>query len=103
MGGVGMPQSMDGHAHLGNAGTVFGSTEGPLDTAPTHRRKRRWTVVLIPPGSRKEPRGVPVGFPVGAEQRQRLGGQRDVPVLGALPAMDMDLETLAIDVRAPSG
>ena len=74
-----------------------------MDTAPTHGRNRRWTVVLIPPGNRKKPPGVPVGFPGGAKQRQRLGGQGDIPVLSALPAMDMDLEALAIDVRAREG
>jgi hypothetical protein len=39
-----------------------------------------------------------VGFPVGAEQREGLGGQGDVAVFGALAAMDMALEAWAIDV-----
>src|SRR5207248_890690 len=34
----------------------------------------------------------------GAEPRQRLGGQGDVPVFGALAAVDMDLKALAVDV-----
>jgi hypothetical protein len=37
--------------------------------------------------------------PVGAEQREGLGRQRDVSIFGALPTMDMDLKALAIDVR----
>jgi hypothetical protein len=40
-----------------------------------------------------------MGFPVGSQQSQCIFGQGDVPVLGALAAVDMDLETLAIDVR----
>jgi hypothetical protein len=40
-----------------------------------------------------------MGFPVGAEESQRICGQGNIPVFGALPTMDMDLETLAINVR----
>jgi hypothetical protein len=58
---------------------------------------------MIPPGGGKEPRGVPMGFPVGTEQDEGIGGQRDVPVFGAFPTMDMHLETLAIDVRDLEG
>jgi hypothetical protein len=36
MRGIRMPQGMDGHAHFGDPGPVFGGTEGTLDTAPTH-------------------------------------------------------------------
>ena len=53
---------------------------------------------VIPPSGGKEPGGVPMRFPGGAEQREGLGGQGDVAVFGALAAMDMDLETWAIDV-----
>jgi hypothetical protein len=44
-----------------------------------------------------------MGFPVGAEQREGLCGQGDVPVFGALAAVDMDLEALAINVGALQG
>jgi hypothetical protein len=39
-----------------------------------------------------------MGFPGGAEQRQRLDGQGDLAVFGALPTVDLDLEALSIDV-----
>ena len=55
------------------------------------------------PGGGKEPGGVTMGFPVGAEQREGICGQGDVPVFGALATMDMDLEALAIDVRDLQG
>ena len=58
---------------------------------------------MIAPGGGKEPGRVTMGFPGGAEQREGLGGQRDVPVFGALATMDMDLEALAIDVRDLEG
>ena len=98
MGGVGMPEGMDGDAHFGDAGALFGGAEGALDTGATHGGGRRRTVLVIAPGGGKEPGGVTMGFPGGAEQRERLGGQGDVPVFGALAAVDMDLEARAIDV-----
>jgi len=55
------------------------------------------------PGGGKEPGLVTMGFPGGAEQREGSGGQRDVPVFGALATMDMDLEALAIEVRDLEG
>ena len=61
------------------------------------------TLGVIPPGGGKESGGMPMGFPVGAEQREGLGGQGDVPVFGAFPTMDMDLEALTIDVRDLEG
>ena len=39
-----------------------------------------------------------MGFPVSAEQGQCLFGQGNIPVFGALAAVDMDLEALAINV-----
>ena len=53
---------------------------------------------MIPPGGGKEPGGVPMSVPGGAEQCEGLGGQGDVLVFGALATMDMDLEALAINV-----
>ena len=44
MGGVGMPQGMDGDAHCGDPGPVFGCAEGALDTGATHRGGRRRTL-----------------------------------------------------------
>ena len=103
MGGVRMPEGMDGHPHCGHAGTVCGSTEGALDTGPTHGGGRGRTLLVIPPGGGKEPGLVTMGFPGGAEQREGIFRQRDVPVFGALAAVDMDLEALAIDVRDLQG
>ena len=52
---------------------------------------------MITPGSGKEPGRVAMGVPGGAEQGQRFFGEGDA-VFGALAAVDMDLETRAIDV-----
>ncbi len=98
MGGVGMSQGMDSDAHFGDTGALFGFTEGALDTAPTHGSSRGRALLVITPGGGKEPSLVMMGFPVGAQQCERLGGQGDVPIFGALAAVDMDLQALTIDV-----
>jgi hypothetical protein len=98
MGGGGMSESMDGDTGFGDAGALFGCAEGALHTGATHREGRRRTWRVIAPGGRKEPGGVTMGFPVGAEQRECLGGQGDIPVLGALSTMPMDLEALPVNI-----
>ena len=54
---------------------------------------------MIAPGGGKEPGGVPVDCPGGAQQREGLGGQGDGAVLGARATMDIDLEALPINGR----
>jgi len=98
MGGIRMPQGMDGHAQFEDAGTLLGSTEGALHTGATHGRGGRRTLVVIAPGGGQEPGGVTMGFPVRAEQCEGILRQGDVPVFGTLAAVDMDLEAVAIDV-----
>jgi hypothetical protein len=97
-GGVGMPEGRDGHACCGKTGTVCGCAEGALDTGPTHGRGRQRTGFVIAPRGGKEPGLVPMGFPVSAEPSEGICGEGNVPVCGALAAVDMDLEALAIDV-----
>jgi hypothetical protein len=94
-----MSEGRDGHTCFGDAGSLCGGAESALDTGPTHGRGRSRTLLVIAPGGRKEPGLMTMGFPGGAEQSQRLCGQGDVPVFGALATVDMDLEALAIDVR----
>jgi hypothetical protein len=97
-GGVGMAEGRDGHAHLSDPGTVCGGAEGALDTGATHGEGRRRALVLMAPGGGQEPGRVPMGFPGGAEQSEGLCGPGDVAVCGALPAVDMDLKALAVDI-----
>lgn len=98
MGGIRMPQGMDGDTYFGEPSSLFGFAEGALDTGATHRGGCGRTVSLVAPRGGKEPGGVTMGFPVRAEQCEGILRQGDVPVFGALTAVDMDLEALAIDV-----
>ena len=99
MGGVRMPEGMDGYTGFGDAGSLFGFTEGALDAGPTHWIGSRRTLAVIAPGGGKEPGRGTMGFPVRAKQREGIGGQGDVPVFCALAAGDMNLEALAVDGR----
>ena len=69
-----MSEGMDGDTGFGDTGALFGCAAGALDTGATHGGGRRRTLGVIAPGGGKEPGGVPMGFPGGAEQSQRIGG-----------------------------
>src|SRR5262249_26442916 len=99
-GSVRMSKGRDGDAHCGDPGALCGCAEGALGTGATQGGGRRGTWGVMPPSGRKQPGGVPRGLPRGAEQSQRLDGQGDIAVFGALPTVDMDLEALTIDVGA---
>src|SRR5262249_26420113 len=98
MGSVGMSEGRDGNTSFSEAGALFGFTEGPLATGATPGRKCRRTLLWIAPGRGKEPRRVTMGLPVGAEQRAGVFGPGDVPVLGALAAVDMALKPVAVNI-----
>ena len=103
MGGVRMSAGMDGDPCFGNAGPVFGGPEGALATGATQGKGSRRALFGIAPCGGKEPGRVTGGFPVDAEQSERIFGEGDVAVFGALAAVDMDLEARAIDVRDLQG
>jgi hypothetical protein len=99
MGRVGMPQRLDGDAHLGAPGPVLGGTEGAGDTGAPHGGGRRRPLAVLAPGGGQEPGRVTMGCPEGAEESAGSDGQGDVPVFGPLATLDLDLEALAIAVR----
>lgn len=103
MGGVRLPPGLDGDAHGGARGPVCGCVAGALDAGAPQRRGRRRTVGVMAPGGGQEPGRVPMGLPGGAAQRAGLGGQWDVPVLGALATLAMAVEAWASAVRALEG
>lgn len=103
MGGVGRAEGMESHPQFENTSAVLGRTEGARPTGATHGRGRRGTGVGSPPGGRQQPGGVPMGFPVGAQQRAGLGGQRDVAVFGACPPVDLETRSSAVGDLAKEG
>src|SRR5882672_6381882 len=49
MGGVGMPQGMEGDTYVGEPSSLFGCAEGALDTGATHRGGCGRTLALVAP------------------------------------------------------
>jgi hypothetical protein len=97
-GGGRMSEGRESHAQLGHASPLLGRTAGTLNAGAPQGRGRRGPWLVSPPGGGKEPGGVPRGLPGGAAESQRLGGQGDVPVCGAVATMDLALAALAINV-----
>jgi hypothetical protein len=99
-GSVRMSKGREGDAPCGDPGALGGLAEGALDPGATPGGGRRGTWGGRPPSGRTPPGGGPMGFPGGAEQSQRLDGQGDSAVFGALPTVDRALEALPIEVGA---
>jgi hypothetical protein len=97
-GGGSMAQGREGHAGCGDTGPAWGCAEGALDAVSAQGRSGGRHLPWSPPSGGPEPGGVAGGVPGGAQQEQGRLGQRDVPVCGALPSVDLALETLAIPV-----
>lgn len=74
MGGVRMPEGMDGQAGFGNPGTAFGFAEGPLNAVSAHGFSGARALLLIASGGRKEPGRVAVRFPVGPQEHEGILG-----------------------------
>jgi len=98
-GSVRMPPGMDSDAHVGDPGPVCRFAEGTLDPGATQGGGSGRPLGVIPPGGGKEPGLVPMSLPGGAEQREGLGRQRDIPLFGALAAVDMARKALTIEGR----
>jgi hypothetical protein len=102
-GGGSMSEGMAGHTQFGKASAACGGAEGPLDAVAAHGKSGGRTLFVIPPGGRKAPGGVVVGFPIGPEHSQSVCGQRNLPVLGARASMDLDDHTLRVNVGTLKG
>ncbi len=98
MRGIGMPQGMDGDGFFVDSSSNLGLTEGPLDTTFGHGRGSGVCTLTASAKSREEEAGVTVGGPIASEQLEGGKGERDVAILGALPAVDMDHHAGGIDI-----
>src|SRR5687768_1689843 len=59
----------------------------------------RGDIFVEPASSRKQPDGMPVSAPVGAQQAEQRRRERNIAVLGALAALDVDQHAGAVDLR----
>ena len=98
MGGVGVAQGMDRNAFFENTGGPLGLAKGALDAALCHGTQSRLDVGSLSAQSWEDKTRVMVGEPVLAQQLESGLRQRDIAVLGALAAVDMDHHALTVDI-----
>ena len=99
MGGVGMARGMDRNCFFVHAGIELGLAKGTLDAAFGHGMKGLMQAGSFSAESWEQKTGVAVSAPVLAQQMKRGQWQRDIAVLGALAAVDMDHHALTVDIR----
>ena len=98
MGGVAMAQRVDRDAFFAHAGLALGTLESALDTAFGHGTLGIFCAFAVSAKSWEEKMGMTVSAPVLAQQMKRGLRQRDVAVLGAFAAVDMDHHALTVDI-----
>ena len=98
MGGVGMTKGVYGNSLFTDSGIKLGATEGALDTAFGHGSLSLFCSCAASTEGREEKARMAVGEPIAAQELKSGLGQRDVAILGALAAVDMDHHAGAIDI-----
>jgi len=81
-----------------DAGFQLGLAKGALDAALGHGLDGLFGIGCFVAASWEDKTGMAMSEPVLAQQMEGRLGQRDVAVLGALTAVDMDHHALAVDI-----
>ena len=102
-GGIAMAERMDPDVSFDDASPLGRFAESALDAAAAHGRGRGSHMFVIASARGKEPGGVAMGFPVEAQECQGRMRERDIAVLGALAAVDVDHVARAIDIAHLQG
>ena len=98
MGGIGVPESVNGDHLFENTRSKLGPTEGPLDTAFGHGSLRLSDPLSGSANGWEEEGRMTVGDPIATKQVEGGLGKRDVTIFGALSPVDMDHHAVAIDI-----
>jgi hypothetical protein len=98
MSGVRMAQGVDGNALFEHPSGPHGLAKGALDAALGHRLGCLMGIVSLVTASREDKPGMAVSEPIAAQPMEGRLGQRDVAVLGALAAVDMDHHASGVDI-----
>ena len=98
MSGIGVAQGMNGDSLFSDSCSNLGPAEGALDTALGHGRRSVLCSITVSAKGGEEEARVAVGHPIAAEQIEGRLGKRDVAILGALAAVDMDHHAGGIDI-----
>ena len=98
VGGVGMTKRVYGNSLFTDCGIKLGATESALDTAFGHGSLSLFCSRAASAKGWEEKARMAVGKPIAAQELKSGLGQRDVAILGALAAVDMDHHALTIDI-----
>lgn len=96
--GVGMTQRMNGDSLLTDGGSKLGVTKGTLDAAFGHGGLSLCGAFAVSTEGGKHQTRMAVSHPIAAQQLKGRLRQRNVAILGALTAVDMDHHALTIDI-----
>jgi hypothetical protein len=99
MGGVGMPEGMNGNTLFKNASSKLGATEGSLDTTFSHGVVSLVGAFAISAKGREQQVRMAMGLPVTAQQVEGGLGEWDVAILGAFAPVHMNHHAVAVDIR----
>lgn len=89
---------MYGNSLFSDAGIKLGATESALDTTFSHGSLSLRCPLAASAKGREQKMWMAVGEPIAAQQLKSGLGQRDVAILGAFVAVDMDHHAGAIDI-----
>jgi hypothetical protein len=98
MGGIGMTKRVYGNTLFMDCGIELGATESALDTAFGHGSLSLFCSRAASAEGWEEKARMAVGEPIAAQELKSGLGQRDVAILGAFAAVDMDHHAGAIDI-----
>ena len=98
VGGVGVPQGMNGDSFFSDSGIILGPTEGPLDTTFRHGGLSFLCSLPVAAQGWEEELRMVVGEPIAAEQVEGGLGERDVAIFGALAPVDMNHHSGGVDI-----
>jgi len=98
MSGVGVAQSVNRNAFFAHAGIALGLAKGALNAAFGHGSQGLIDGGSVSAKSWEDKPRMAVGAPVLAQQMQGGVRQRDIAILSALTAVDMDHHALAVDI-----
>ena len=93
-----MAQRVYGNSLFSDCGIKLGATKGALDTTFSHGSLRLLGTLAASAKGREQKLWMAVGEPIAAQQLKSGLGERDVAILGALAAVDMDHHAGAIDI-----
>ncbi len=98
MGGIGVSEGVNGDVLFRDAGQLFGSSEGALDTAFGHSRGSIRRSPAVSSDSREDKPRMPMGFPMLPEDMEGSFRQGDVAVFCPFATMDMNHLSCTVDI-----